>query len=130
MIVLYIQAAKFNESLVAGLDTVAAFREDVYRRVSDGVVTASFINTRAVPVADDYALQLKIFLEFKALDQRTNAELFAGAGVAGLGGGMINVPVYCSGVMPPPSARFVCLISICGSYARWLHPRMNPTTYF
>jgi hypothetical protein len=85
----YTQAARFNESLVAALDAVAAVREDVYRRASDGVVTASFLKMRAVPVADDYPLRLKIFLEVKALDKRTNAELFAGAGVAGLGRGAV-----------------------------------------
>jgi len=85
----YTQAARFNESLVAALDAVAAVREDVYRRASDGVVTASFLKMRAVPVADDYPLRLKIFLEVKALDKRTNAELFAGAGVAGLGKGAV-----------------------------------------
>ena len=88
---LLLPAAKFNETLTAAFNAAPDLRQRVRRRASDGALMSSFLGTRAVPVADNYSKQLKIFLECEAIDERINNELFAGAGVSGLTNGRSTV---------------------------------------
>jgi hypothetical protein len=55
-------AAAFDAALDAALAAQPDLVRKIRRRPSDGALTASFIHTRAVPVASDYELQLSIYM--------------------------------------------------------------------
>jgi len=73
-------AATFNASLNAALAATPDLTRKV-RRDSDGVLTGSYITTRALAVANDYPLQLAIYKETGQLDDAINAAYFTGAGL-------------------------------------------------
>ena len=72
-------AERFNATLNNALVAAPSLRATV-RRQPDGTLVNSFLTTRAIPVADNYALQLKIFREIERLDREINGELFPEGG--------------------------------------------------
>ena len=103
-------AAAFNASLMAALEETPDLVRQVRRRTSDGALTASFMHTRAIPVASDYALQLDIYKETVMLDKNINNQYF-GAGVEGLEAGKLSAFSYQDQLVfwqgPMDSARHV-----------------------
>ena len=78
-----VPAAAFASVVDATLAARPELASVVRRRNADGAVIASYFTTRAVAVADDYPLQLKIYRAAGAYDARASALLADAAPVEG-----------------------------------------------
>ena len=71
----------FNATLNEALELVPSMSDRLIRRHTDGVLVASIVGTKAVPVAGQFKRQLDIYKECIRLDEAINAEVFTGAEV-------------------------------------------------